>query len=89
MTVLAEHRIRIQDAPALCLGILQTAFATPGADTIPFVSYTITRAEIVAFATARNALVEAKARRKHRPAFQTYHSRAVEVAGAMILSRGR
>src|SRR3984885_378613 len=41
MTVLAEHRIRIQEAPALCLGILQAAFATPGADTIPYLSYTI------------------------------------------------
>jgi hypothetical protein len=71
MTVLAEHRIRIQEAPALCLGILQTALSTPGADTIPFLSYTITRAEILAFASARDALVEAKGtRRKHRPPFK-------------------
>jgi hypothetical protein len=71
MTVLAEHRIRIQEAPALCLGILQTALAIPGADTIPFVSYTVTRAEILAFASARDALVEAKGtRRKHRPPFK-------------------
>ena len=71
MTVLAEHRIRIQEAPALCLGILQTALAIPGADTIPFLSYTITPAEILAFASARDALVEAKgSRRKHRPPFK-------------------
>jgi hypothetical protein len=71
MTVLAEHRIRIQEAPALCLGILQTALATPGADTVPFVSYTITRAEILAFASARDAVQEAKGtRRKHRPPFK-------------------
>jgi hypothetical protein len=71
MTVLAEHRIRIQEAPALCLGILQTALSTPGADTIAFQSYTITRAEILAFASARDALVEAKGtRRKHRPPFK-------------------
>jgi hypothetical protein len=71
MTALAEHHIRIQEAPALCLGILQTALATPGADTMPFLSYTVTGAEILAFASARNALVEAKgARRKHRPPFR-------------------
>jgi hypothetical protein len=71
MTVLAEHRIRVQEGPTLCLGILQTALAAPGADTIPFVSYSITRAEILAFATARDALQEAKAgRRKHRPTFK-------------------
>jgi hypothetical protein len=71
MSVLAENRIRVQDGPALCLRILQTALALPGADTIPFVSYTVTRAEIVAFATARNAVEAAKAgRRKHRPAFK-------------------
>ncbi len=71
MTVLAEHRIRIQEAPTLCLGILQAALAAPGADTIPFLSYTITRAEILAFASARDALVEAKGtRRKHRPPFK-------------------
>lgn len=71
MVILAEHHIRIQDAPAMCLRILQTALAAPGADTIPFLSYTITRAEIVAFATARSAVDEAKAgRRKHRPAFK-------------------
>jgi hypothetical protein len=34
-------------------------------------SYTITRAEILAFASARDALVEAKGtRRKHRPPFK-------------------
>jgi hypothetical protein len=71
MTVLAEHRIRIQEAPALCLGILQSALATPGADTIPYLSYTITRGEILAFASARDAVTEAKgARRKHRPPFK-------------------
>jgi hypothetical protein len=71
MTVLAENRIRVQDGPALCLRILESALALPEADTIPFVSYTITRAEVVAFASARNALEEAKAgKRKHRPAFK-------------------
>jgi hypothetical protein len=71
MTVLAEHRIRVQEAPSLCLGILRTALAAPNADTIPFLSYTITRAEILAFATARSAVDEAKAsRRKHRPGFK-------------------
>ena len=71
MTVLAEHRIRIQEAPALCLGILQTALSDPAADTIPFLSYTISRAEILAFASARDALQEAKGnRRKHRPPFK-------------------
>jgi hypothetical protein len=71
MTVLAEHHIRIQDGPTLCLGILQAALAGPGANAHPFVSYTITRAEILAFATARDAVQDAKAgRRKHRPAFK-------------------
>ena len=43
MTVLAEHRIRIQEAPALCLGILQSALATPGADTIPYLRRLVMR----------------------------------------------
>ncbi len=71
MTVLAENRIRVQDGPALCCASFRAALELPGADTIPFVSYTITRAEVVAFASARNAVEEAKAgRRKHRPAFK-------------------
>ena len=72
MTVLAEQRIRVQEAPALCLGILRAALSAPDADTIPFLSYTITRTEIVAFASARTAAEEAKAgrRKQHRPAFK-------------------
>jgi hypothetical protein len=71
MTVLAEHHIRVQEAPALCLSILQSGLAAPGADAIPFQSYTITRAEISAFASARDAIKDAKGtRRKHRPPFK-------------------
>jgi hypothetical protein len=71
MTVLAEHRIRVQEGPTLCLRILRTGLAKPEADAVQFSSYTITRAEILAFASARDAVEEAKSsHRKHRRPFK-------------------
>jgi hypothetical protein len=71
MTVLAEHRIRVQEGPSLCLRILKAALARPDTNAVQFSSYTITRAEISAFASARDALEEARiSHRKHRRPFK-------------------
>jgi len=71
MELLAEHRIRVQDAPTLCLKILTTAFAGAEDRAVEFTSYAITNADVTAFASARNAIEETKqARRKHRPPFK-------------------
>jgi hypothetical protein len=71
MALLAQHRIRVQDGPNLCLRILTTALSSEDADTIRFSSYAITLADVSAFAGARDALEETKvARRKHRPPFK-------------------
>jgi len=71
MALLAEHRIRVQDGPTLCLRILSAAFAGEEAPVIEFENYSITIADVSAFSSARNAIEESKlARRKHRPPFK-------------------
>jgi hypothetical protein len=71
MALLAQHRIRVQDGPTLCLQILGAAFTSPEDQVMQFASYAITNADVTAFASARSALEETKAaRRKHRPPFK-------------------
>ena len=71
MTVLAEHRIRIQEAPALCLGILQTALATPGAEHNSFLELHHHSRGNPGFRLGPRCAGEAKGtRRKHRPPFK-------------------
>jgi hypothetical protein len=71
MALLAQFRIRVQDAPTLCLQILGAAFTSAEDQAIQFASYSITREDVTAFASARSALEETKAaRRKHRPPFK-------------------
>ena len=71
MALLAQHRIRVQDGPTLCLRILDAAFTTAEDQAVQFESYAITLADVSAFASARTALEETKAaRRKHRPPFK-------------------
>src|ERR1700683_2419480 len=71
MALLAQHRIRVQDGPTLCLQILAGAFTSEDEQAIQFASYAITHADVSAFASARSALEETKAaRRKHRPPFK-------------------
>jgi len=72
MALLAQHRIRVQDGPTLCLQILGASLAGPEDNAIRFASYAITREDVSAFASARNAIEESKlARRKHhRPPFK-------------------
>ena len=71
MGLLAQHRIRVQDGPALCLKILSAALTGPEDNAVRFVSYAITREDVSAFASARDAILESKiARRKHRPPFK-------------------
>jgi hypothetical protein len=71
MALLAQHRIRVQDGPTLCLQILGAAFTSAEDQAIQFASYAITREDVSAFASARSALEETKAaRRKHRPPFK-------------------
>jgi hypothetical protein len=71
MALLAQHRIRVQDGPTLCLQILAAAFTSAEDQAMQFASYAITREDVSAFASARSALEETKAaRRKHRPPFK-------------------
>jgi hypothetical protein len=71
MALLAQHRIRVQDGPTLCLKILTTAFAGEEDRALEFSTYVITREDVSLFASARNAVEDAKvARRKHRPPFK-------------------
>jgi hypothetical protein len=71
MALLSQHRIRVQDAPTLCLQILDAAFTSDEEQAIQFASYLITHSDVSKFASARNALEESKiARRKHRPPFK-------------------
>jgi hypothetical protein len=71
MALLAQHRIRVQDGPTLCLRILSAAFFGEEAPVVEFSNYAITIADVSAFSSARNALEESKiARRKHRPPFK-------------------
>jgi hypothetical protein len=72
MSLLAQHRIRVQDGPTLCLKILTAAFSDDEEEhAIQFSSYSITREDVSSFASARNAIEESKiARRKHRPPFK-------------------
>jgi hypothetical protein len=71
MALLAQHRIRVQDGPTLCLQILATVSSNADGNGVQFSSYAITREDVLAFASARDALAESKiARRKHRPPFK-------------------
>ena len=71
MSLLAQHRIRVQDGPSLCLRILAAAFSGAEADMIQFSSYAITLADVSAFTTARDALQQSKiVRRRPRPPFK-------------------
>ena len=71
MSLLAEHRIRVQDGLTLCLRILGNAFSAEQEPVMEFSNYAITTADVSAFSSARNAIEESKiARRKHRPPFK-------------------
>ena len=71
MSLLAQYHIRIQDGPTLCLQILTAALAGAEDHVIRFASYSITREDLSKFASARDAIEEAKAaRRKSRPPFK-------------------
>lgn len=71
MALLAEHRIRVQDGPSLCLRILAAAFDGGEDHAIQFASYSITIDDVSKFTTARNAVEDTKAaRRKHRAPFK-------------------
>lgn len=71
MSLLAQYHIPIQDGPALCLRILTAALTGAEDNAARFASYAITREDLGAFASARNAIEESKAaRRKPRPPFR-------------------
>ncbi len=71
MALLAQHRVRVQDGPALCLQVL-SAFLAGAPDTaIPFETYHITEADVRAFVVDRDAAEQANlARRKSRQPFK-------------------
>jgi hypothetical protein len=71
LSLLAEHQIRVQDGPTLCLRILKAGLSGEDVDAVQFSSYAITPADVCAFAGARDALLQSKiARRKHRAPFK-------------------
>ncbi|MBZ5607176.1 MAG: hypothetical protein LAP38_02880 [Acidobacteriia bacterium] len=71
MSLLAEHRIRVQDGPNLCLRILTIGLSGDDPDAVQFSSYAITPADVSAFAGARDAVEQTRAaRRKHRAPFK-------------------
>ena len=72
MALLTRYKIPVQDGPALCLEILTAALARAVNDEgIPFAAYSVTSQDLSAFASARNAIADAKlARRKPRPPFK-------------------
>ena len=75
MALLAEHRIRVQDGPTLCLRILAGAITADDSDALRFSSYSITPADVCAFTGARDALEQTRAaRRKPRQHFKPAES---------------
>ena len=71
MSLWKRFRISVQDGPKLCLGILSTALSGSEETAIRFASYAVTLEDLTAFASARNAIEDAKvARRKPRPHFK-------------------
>jgi hypothetical protein len=71
MALLARYRIPIQDGPTLCLQILTSALTGAEEKAIEFAAYAVTLDDLCAFASARNAIAEAKiARRKPRAPFK-------------------
>jgi len=71
MALLAQFRVRVQDGPALCLQILAAALSSAKDNLLPFASYDVSAKDLTVFASARNAVDEAKAaRRRPRPAFR-------------------
>jgi len=55
MALLAQHRIRVQDGPTLCLQILAAAFTSAEDQAMQFASYAITREDVSAFASAASS----------------------------------
>ena len=70
MGLLAQHSIRVQDLPSLCLQILTIALSAGEDNAFQFASYAITRADLTAFADSHKAADGKGARRKPRPAFK-------------------
>jgi len=71
LDLLARYKISFQDAPTLCLQILDMALTGADDNIAAFASYAITLEDVVAFASARTATAEAKiAHRKPRRHFK-------------------
>src|SRR5260370_30266556 len=71
MAVLAQHSVRVQDGPTLCLKILTAAFTSAEDSALRFATYAITFEDVSTFARARDALYESKmVHRKHQPPFK-------------------
>jgi hypothetical protein len=71
MALLAQHRVRVQDGPALCLQILSVILAGAADTAIPFEAYRITEEDVRAFVIERDAIDLAnQAKRKSRQPFK-------------------
>jgi hypothetical protein len=71
MALLAQHRVRVQDGPALCLQILSVILAGAPDTAIPFEAYRITEEDVRAFVIERDAIDQANlAKRKSRQPFK-------------------
>jgi hypothetical protein len=71
MALLAQHRVRVQDGPALCLQVLGTMLSGAPDTAIPFETYQITEADVRAFVIERDAIDQANlAKRKSRQPFK-------------------
>jgi hypothetical protein len=71
MRLIAEHSVRVQDLPSLCLQILTFALSTGEDNAVQFASYQITCGDLTAFAAAHKPADGAKSgRRKPRPDFK-------------------
>jgi hypothetical protein len=71
MALLALHRVRVQDGPALCLQVLGAMLAGAPDTAIPFETYQITEADVRAFVIERDAIDQANlAKRKSRQPFK-------------------
>jgi hypothetical protein len=71
MALLAQHRVRVQDGPALCLQILGVILAGAADTAIPFEAYRITEEDVRAFVIERDAIDQANlAKRKSRQPFK-------------------
>jgi len=66
LSLVAQCHVKFQDGPALCLHILTTAHDGMEDGSIQSLKYAITREDLSAFASAKNAITESRLARRAR-----------------------